>query len=289
MSGVPESVCAAQAILGEGPVWIDGALWFVDIKRRQVHRFDPAAPALRTWDAPGQVGWILPAENGAFLAGLQGGIYRFDPASGDFTLWRAVEADRPSNRLNDATTDCAGRIWFGTMDDSEAGVAGRFYRCDRGEIAETGLPPVAITNGPAVSPDGRLLYATDTLGKVIHVCDVAGDGSLANCREFVRFGEGDGHPDGPIVDAEGCVWSAQFGGWQALRFAPDGQLLERVRFPVSNLTKLAFGGPDFATLYATSAQLHLRPDQLARQRLAGNVFAFAADVPGLPVVPARLG
>lgn len=288
MTGIPESICAVQAILGEGPIWIADALWFVDIKRQKVHRFDPVTRTRDEWDAPRQVGWILPADDGTMLAGLQDGIYGFDPLSGAFTLYREVEADRPDGRLNDATTDPAGRIWFGTMDDGEKRVAGRFYRCARGEITDTGLEPVAITNGPAVSPDGRLLYCTDTLGKVIRVCDIGADGSVSGARDFVRFGDADGHPDGPIVDAEGCVWSAQFGGWQALRFAPSGELLERVRFPVSNLTKLAFGGPDLRTLYATSAQLHLRPDALAAQPLAGNLFAFAAEVPGLPVTPARM-
>lgn len=287
MGPAPVSVCQVHATLGEGPVWNerDDALWFVDIKQRKVHRFDPVGNSLFSWEAPRQVGWILPAGNGGIVAGLQDGLYRFDPASGDFTRFAEVEPGMPGNRLNDAATDPKGRIWFGSMDDGEAAVTGRFYRFDRGAISDTGLAPVAITNGPALSPDGRLLYHTDTLGQVIHVADVAGDGTLGPAREFVRFAPDDGYPDGPTVDAEGCVWTGLYAGWEARRFSPEGDLLQRVRFPVANITKLAFGGPDLRTVYATTAAKGLDAEQLAEQPEAGNLFSFRADVAGQPVTP----
>jgi xylono-1,5-lactonase len=287
MSTPPVSVSEVHATLGEGPVWIerDDALWFVDIKQRKVHRFDPATGALHSWDAPRQVGWILPAENGGLIAGLQDGLYHFDPPDGTFTLLAAVETDLPCNRLNDATTDGAGRIWFGSMDDGETAVTGRFYRFDRGAISDTGIAPVAITNGPAVSPDGRRLYHTDTLGQIIHVSDIAQDGTLGPARPFVRLAPGEGYPDGPTVDAEGCVWTCLYAGWEARRYSPEGALLERVRFPVANITKLAFGGRDLRTVYATTAAKGLSAEKLAKQPQAGNLFSFRADVAGQPVTP----
>jgi sugar lactone lactonase YvrE len=252
VAGAPVSVAHSGATLGEGPVWIarDAALWFVDIKRQQIHRFDPA--------------------------------------TGAFSLLVAVEADLPGNRLNDAATDPKGRIWFGSMDDKEAAATGRFYRYADGRVTDAGLPPVSITNGPAFSPDGRLIYFTDTLGKVIHVGDVSDDGQVTDARPFVSFGADDGHPDGPTVDAEGCLWTGLFGGWEARRYAPSGELLERVRFPVANVTKLAFGGSDLRTVYATTARLHLTPEALETQVEAGNLFAFRADVPGVAVTAAAL-
>jgi sugar lactone lactonase YvrE len=290
MSAAPASVCAVHATLGEGPVWIerDEALWFVDIKQRKVHRFDPSGRSLFSWEAPRQIGWILPAADDGLIAGLQDGLYRFDPASGAFARFAEVEPDRPGNRLNDAATDASGRIWFGSMDDGEAAATGRFYLFDRGAISETGLAPVAITNGPALSPDGRLLYHTDTLGQVIHVSDVGEGGRLGPAREFVRFAPGEGHPDGPTVDCEGCLWTGLYGGWQARRYAPDGKLLETVEFPVSNITKLAFGGPDLRTVYATTAAKGLDEAALARQPEAGNLFSFRTEVAGVAVTEVAL-
>ena len=286
----PASICAVHATLGEGPVWVerDEALWFVDIKQQKVHRFDPGGGSLFSWDAPRQVGWILPADDGLMVAGLQDGLYRFDPASGDFILLVEVEPELPGNRLNDAATDPVGRIWFGSMDDGEAAPTGHFYKFDRGAVSDAGLAPVAITNGPALSPDGRLLYHTDTLGQVIHVCDVGEDGRLGPAREFVRFGRDEGYPDGPVVDSEGCLWTGLYAGWEARRYAPDGALLQTVRFPVSNITKLAFGGPDLRTVYATTAAKGLSENSLAEQPQAGNLFAFRAEVAGFPVTPVAL-
>lgn len=288
--GEPVSVCALGAELGEGPVWDgrDECLWCVDIKQRKVHRFDPSTRGLTSWDAPAEIGWVLPARSGGFAAGLQDGLYRFDPASGAFTLLHRVDADRPGNRLNDACTDAAGRLWFGTMDNAEAADSGRFFTCWRGVVTPLDLPARCITNGPAVSPDGRLLYHTDTLGRTINVAEVDEDGGVRPPRPFVRIEDGAGFPDGPVVDSEGCVWTGLYGGWAARRYTPDGRLLEEVRFPVANVTKLAFGGADLRTVYATTARMGLSAEALAAQPQAGNLFAFEADVAGVPVTEADL-
>jgi sugar lactone lactonase YvrE len=285
------SVLAVQATLGEGPVWVerDQALWFVDIKNHKVHRFDPATSDHHSYDAPGQVGWILPSDDGKFLAGLQQGVARFDPASGAFDVIATPEAAIPSNRLNDAAVDAQGRIWFGSMDDGEGAATGRLYRFDRGVVADTGLAPVTITNGPAISPDGRTLYHTDTLGRIIHRVPIQDDGSLGTPSVFATIEEADGWPDGAVCDADGFVWTGLWGGWRARRYAPTGDIVAEVRLPAANVTKIAFGGADLRTAYATTARKGLDADALAGQPLAGNIFAFEVDVPGMPGNLASLG
>jgi sugar lactone lactonase YvrE len=276
------NVWDVQAELGEGPVWADGALWFVDIKRRKIHRYDPASGGRRSWDAPEQIGFIVPAEGGGFVVGLQSGLHRFGEGDGAFTPIAEVEPERPDNRLNDGVVDPSGRLWFGTMDNGEKEKSGAFYRFRAGTVARTGLDGIAITNGPCLSPDGRILYFVDTLGGTIEAADVADDGSLGDARPFVRIDPKEGYPDGPTIDAEGCVWIALYAGWEARRYSPKGELIGRVRFPVSNITKIAFGGPDLRTVWATTARQLLRPDQLERQPEAGDLFEFRADVPGIP-------
>jgi sugar lactone lactonase YvrE len=277
----PISVWNVGAELGEGPVWVDGALWFTDIKQRKVHRYDPAAGERRSWDSPEQVGFLLPARGGGFVAGLQSGLHRFDPADGRFEPIVEVEPDRPGNRLNDGTVDPSGRLWFGTMDNGESGKTGAFYRFERGIVSSTGLDGIAITNGPALSPDGRILYFVDTLAGTISAAEVGAGGSLGPSRPFARIDPADGHPDGPTVDSEGCLWISLFAGWEAWRFSPAGERIARIRFPVANITKLAFGGEDLRTVYATTARLHLKPEALAEQPQAGDLFEFRVDVPGV--------
>lgn len=278
----PRVVWEVAAQLGEGPVWVDGALWFTDIKQHKVRRLQPDTGERRSWDAPEQVGFVLPASSGGFIAGLQSGLHHFDPDTGEFRLLQEVEPDQPSNRLNDGVVDPAGRLWFGTMDNGERAKTGSFYRFERGQLRHTGLSGIAITNGPAIAPDGRTLYWVDTLERMISACPIAEDGTLGPSRLIVEIGEGEGFPDGPTCDAEGCIWISLYAGWEARRYSPSGELLQRVRFPVANITKLAFGGRDLRTAYATTARQKMSAEEISRQPAIGHLFEFRVDVPGLP-------
>ena len=283
MVGEPQLVWDVRAELGEGPVWVqqDRALWFTDIKGQKVHRFDPATSENRSWDSPEQVGFVLPARRGGFIAGLQSGLHHFDPATGEFTIHVEVEPDKPANRLNDGAVDPAGRLWFGTMDNQEREKTGAFYVHERGQVRAVGLEGISITNGPAISPDGRMLYWVDTLAGTISACAIRDDGTLGPSQQIIRIAGSEGHPDGPTVDSEGCIWIGLYAGWEARRYSPEGELLDRIRLPVANITKLAFGGPDLRTAFATSARQQLTPEQLESQPLAGGLFAFQVDVPGV--------
>jgi xylono-1,5-lactonase len=279
----PRNVLPLAAELGEGPVWVqrDHALWFVDIKKQQIHRYGPADGSKSSWDAPEQVGFVFPAEHGGFVAGLQSGLYHFDDKSGGFDLIAKVEADKPDNRLNDGVVDPQGRLWFGTMDNNEKAKSGAFYCFAGGKVAPTGIDNIAITNGPAVSPDGRLLYFVDTLKGTIEVADISNDGSLNNRRPFTRIDKLDGHPDGPTIDSNGYLWISLYAGWEARRYSPAGDLVERVRFPVANITKIAFGGEDLRAAFATTARQLLTPEDVAKQPQIGDLFEFRVDVPGV--------
>jgi len=287
----PASVWSLGAQLLEGPVWVarDAALWFVDIKGRKVHRFDPANDAKASWEAPEQIGFCLPVAGGGFVAGLQTGLARFDPADGNFVPLIDPEPDQPGNRLNDGAVDYAGRLWFGTMDDAERDATGRIYSLDVNGRCIAATAPVPITNGPAVSPDGRTFYHVDTVARTIHASTLGGDGSLVDARVFARIAPEDGYPDGPTVDAEGCLWVGLYHGWAARRYAPSGELLEQVRFPVSAITKISFGGPGLTTAYATSAAKHLDAAGRAREPQAGDLFAFEVAVPGAVAIEVAIG
>ena len=284
MGSEPKLVWELAAELGEGPVWVerDRALWFVDIKKQLIHRYEPASGAKDSWSAPEQVGFIVPAERGGFVVGLQSGLHHFDERSGAFELIVEVEPDKPGNRLNDGVVDPHGRLWFGTMDNAERAKSGAFYCFADGRLTSTGLDAIAITNGPAVSPDGRILYFVDTLKGTIEAADIGEDGSLGERRAFVRIDPQHGHPDGPTVDGEGCIWISLYAGWEARRYSPAGELVASVRFPVANITKIAFGGNDLRTAYATTARQLLTPDEIAKQPEIGDLFEFRVDVPGVP-------
>jgi D-xylonolactonase len=279
----PQNIWNAQCELGEGPVWVerDQALWFVDIKKKHIHRYDPASGDKRSWDAPEMVGFLLPAESGGFIAGLQSGLHKFDERDGSFTPIAGVETDLPANRLNDAVTDPSGVMWFGSMDNDEKADSGAIYRFVDGRVEQTEITGICITNGPAVSPDGQILYYIDTLGKTIHAADIASDGSLSNQRLFATIADDEGYPDGPTIDSEGYLWVSLYAGWETRRYSPQGEIVQRVRLPAPNITKIAFGGPDLRTVFATSARQGMSADALAQSPQSGDLFCFQVDVPGV--------
>lgn len=279
-----EHALTIGAMLGEGPIWIGDALWFVDIKGQRLYRHHPATGALDQWDAPEMVGWIVPAALGGFVVGLKSGPHRFDPDTATFRRMTTIDAHLPANRLNDATVDSTGRLWFGTMDNDELAVSGRLYRWDGTAAIDSGADAVTIANGPAIDPSGTRLYHVDTFGKRVIVHPLAADGTLGAGEEYLRLGEHEGWPDGVICDAEGGVWLGLFGGWQARRYAPDGTLTDTIDFPVANVTKIALGGPDGRTAWATTARQGLDAAALAAQPLAGDVFTFRVAIPGQPTV-----
>lgn len=279
----PKPVCEVGAELGEGPMWDerDKALWFVDIKNDVVHRYDPASGTQRSWKAPEYTAFIFPASGGGFIAGLKSGLFKFDSESGSFDRINTIDADYPANRLNDGAVDPKGRLWFGTMDNDEKAKTGAFYRFADGEVTPTGIGDIVVTNGPAVSPDGRTLYVVDTFARTIEQCEIRDDGSLGPRRSFVTIEEGAGFPDGPTVDSEGCVWIGLYCGWAARRYSPEGRLVDTVKFPTANVTKIAFGGANLRTVFATTARQGMKPEELQAQPLAGHLFQFECDVAGI--------
>ena len=287
--GDVSKVWGGNAVLGEGPVWdaARGVLWFVDIKQHRIHQIDPATGSACQWSAPEQIGWVLPTTGATLIAGLQSGLYRFDPADGSFTRLADVEPDLPGNRLNDSTTAADGSIWFGTMDDGEEACSGQFYRWDGHTVAPLAIDPVCITNGPSLSPDQTTLYHVDTVGGIVHASTFDRVGQVVATRIFAQIDPEDGHPDGCTTDSAGNVWLGLWGGWRARQYSPLGEILHEVRLPVSNVTKVALGGPDLKTAFVTTASAGLSDSERAGQPDAGCVFSFEVEVAGMAMAQAR--
>ena len=287
----PRRLLDAGFTLGEGPVW-DAArqvLWCVDIKRQRLWRVDPASGTGHFAEAPGPIGWALPADNGLLLCGLKDGLYTFDPASEAFTFLMAVPGEPAGNRLNDACTDPWGRVWLGSMDDGESAASGRFHVFDQGEIRPCGPSGIAITNGPAVNAAGDRIYFTDTTGQQIMVGSLSAAG-LGDVRPFVDTGAiwPEAYPDGPVVDAEGCVWTALYFGACVARFSPDGELLDQVELAARDVTKMCLGGADLKTAFVTTATKNLASEDAGRFPDAGWLLGFCAPVAGFAATPVRL-
>lgn len=276
-----------SCLLGEGPIWIarEQALYFVDIKGGSVLRWHPDSLDLSVADVGGCPSFVVPASGGQLLVGSRDAIHFF----ADGRMERLVTSiPHPvQNRTNDATVDGRGRLWFGTMDDTEVSPTGRIWCFDGADLRVAGGAAI-VTNGPAVDDERGVLYHADTLRRIVWRCALTDSPTLADDEVFVQLAEGDGYPDGLTVDSEGCLWVALWDGGAVRRYAPDGTLLMHVPLPVARVTKVAFGGAKLDIAFVTTARVGLSESALAHQPLAGCVFAFSAPAPGRLPAEVRL-
>src|SRR3954469_5108678 len=230
--GKAELAVDARCELGEGSVW-DAAracLWWTDIDGRAIHRFDPRTKATERFTPPDRVGFFAIAADGRLLLGAAKALYMAEPGTQGSLAARKlvdVEADIKTTRTNDGRADRSGNVVFGTLDEQHPRqTIASFYQYSSAHgLRRLDLPRCAVSNSICFSPDGRQLYFTDTPTNVIRRADYDPDAaSVVNIRDFVTLAAGDGHPDGSIVDADGCLWNAAWGGAAVRRFTPAGRL-----------------------------------------------------------------
>lgn len=252
-----EVAVAAEATLGEGPTWdaAAGRLIWLDILGMRIHTYDPASGRRTVRTTEQHVGAVRPRAGGGLVLNLRDGVGLLDP--GDTFRWLHHEPVA-GRRGNDAAVAPDGSLWAGTMRYDEATGGGTLTRLTGAGEVRTILPDVTVSNGTGWSPDGRLMYYTDTPTRRVDVFDYDADGAtVANRRTLVEIEEGAGFPDGLTVDAEGCVWVALWDGGAVRRYTPAGDLDRVVTLPTPRTTACAFGGPDLTDLYITTARVGL--------------------------------
>jgi len=275
----------AQAELGEGPMWDPRAacLYFVDILRGRVHRFDPAQEQVRSFDVGRMVGAVVLTDGDDLVLAVQDGFARLDTRTGTVRTVAQLDGAQPDLRFNDGKCDPSGRMWAGTMALDERHGAGALYRLDPDARLHRMLGDVTVSNGLDWSADGATMYFIDSPTRTIDVFDFdLTGGTISNRRTFARIPRGGGFPDGMTLDAEGYVWVALWGGGAVHRYAPDGRCDTVVRVPTRYPTSCAFGGSDLGDLFITTAHVKLTPQERAEQPQAGGVFVVRPGPKGRP-------
>jgi sugar lactone lactonase YvrE len=243
------------------------------------------AGGLGVFATPFRLGSLLPRASGGHIAGTDRGIAAVNLDAERYELLFDPEEERETNRFNDGKIDRSGRMFAGTMDDEERAASGAFYRIDKAMACTRVDDGFRVTNGPAFSPDGKVMYANDSALQVTYRYDLTPDGTPLNRRELARFGEGEGYPDGMTVDLEGCLWIAFWDGWCLRRLSPEGERLSELRLPVQRPTSCTFGGADLDRLFITSASIGLSQSELSTQPSAGGLFMAVPGVRGIADLP----
>ena len=280
-----ELVVDARAEVAEGPIWDEraGRLLWCDIMAGGLHSYDPATREDEVRDVGQAVGTVVPRESGGLVLAVRDGFALVEP-DGGLRVVAEVEADNRSNRMNDGACDSAGRFWAGTMAFDSTPGAGAFYRFDPDLTVEKVLDGVSISNGVGWSLDETTMYYVDSPTYRIDAFDFdLAAGAIDNRRAFAELPRDLGIPDGLVVDAEGFLWVAVFGGGCLRRYAPDGTLDRELPLPVRCPTKPAFAGPELTEMYVTSASATLTPEEREAQPHAGGLFRLDPRATGRPV------
>lgn len=245
-----------QDRLGEGPLWSvrENVCYWVDILGQRLSRLALADGLVSEWAMPEMTGWVIERrEHEGFVAGMASGIktLTLDPVTVEGLA--DLPGEPTGNRMNDAKADRDGRIWAGTMALSGDEPMGSLYRLTGDHTVTRADSGYHVTNGPAITPDGRWLLHTDShLGHVYRFA-LNDDGTLGPRELFIAFEKIWGSPDGMTFDADGHLWIAHWGGSRISRFDHDGRAERAIALPASQITSMAFAGERLDRMFVTSA------------------------------------
>ena len=239
--------------LGEGPLWhpVRGQLFWFDITGRKLLSRTEDGPLEWQFDRHvSAAGWI---DGETLLIATQTDLTRFDIATGISRQIVLLEANNPVTRSNDGRADPKGGFWIGTMGINCESGAGALYRYYRGEIRQL-RAQVTIPNATCFAPDGKTAYFADTAENLIWRYTLDGEGwPIGEAEVFLDHRQSGINPDGAVVDAEGNLWCAEWGGARVACYSAEGAFLKAVPLSASQPTCPAFGGDELATLFVTSA------------------------------------
>ncbi len=279
METVPTTVlCGERCQLGEGPTYdatTDTAWWFDIVGRRlyearlvsaeiTIHSLDVMGSALGRIDAHRQ---LLVADDGLYVRNI---------ADGRMALYRPLEADNAATRSNDARVHPSGTFWIGTMGRKAELGLGAIYALHRGELTRL-YEHVTIPNAICFSPDGTIGYFADTGKNVLYRVDLdAATGLPRGAPAALVTRRSGGGIDGAVVDADGLIWNARWGGGCIDVYSPQGEHLRCLRVPARQSSCPAFIGRDFSRLLVTSAWQGMAED--AKRADADHGRTFVLDI-----------
>jgi gluconolactonase len=237
----------------EGPVWSkEGFLLFSDVPNDRILKLVPGEKAILFREKSNG------ANGNAYDA--QGRLY-----SCESKTRRVVRADKDGkletiadkwegkrlNAPNDIVVSRQGHVYFtdpafgDKADHRELDFYGIYHLPPKGPMKLIARP-AGRPNGIALSPNGRILYVTNTDEHNVRAYDVDGKGEVSNERVLVTGIEGSA--DGLRVDEKGNLYVA---ARAVAIYSPTGTLIHSIDIGETP-SNVAFGEADLKTLYVTA-------------------------------------
>lgn len=275
--------------LGECILWNEQtqSTWWTDIENAVLYEYAFDSEMLQKFALPERLCSFGFIENDSrLICAFASGFAIYDPKTAHIQWLSKPEESHIGTRFNDGRVDRQGRFWSGTMvegegrDASGQPVLGSLYWISDTE-QDKALSNIQIPNSLCWSPDSNTVYFADSPTKEINAFDFNPDnGVFSNKRTFATTTD-ESSPDGSIIDAEGFLWNAQWGGAKVVRYSPQGENVFELPLPISQPTCMCFAGPKLDLLFISTARAGLSKAQLEEQPEAGNVFVFQTGFKGL--------
>lgn len=291
---IMHKLAAPQCELGEGPHYeraADTAWWFDILGRRLLeHRFGSGETHVH--ELPRMASVIAATTRAEQLLAMEDGLYLRDRQDGALALLHPLEADNPGTRSNDGRVHPSGRLWIGTMGKRAEPDAGAIYWFDGRELRRL-YPNVTIPNSICFSPDGRVGYFADTRRNTVWRVALDPMTGLPTGEPETFLTEADlplgGGFDGSVVDAEGVLWNAAWGGGSVSGFAPDGSLVRSFETLAAQPSCPCFVGAELSSMLVTTAWEGYSDAERQADPGAGHAYVIDGGFKGVADVAFRLG
>jgi gluconolactonase len=237
----------------EGPAWSkDGFLYFSEIPSNRILEFVPGKGLVEfRQNSNGANGNALDAQGRLYTCeGHARRVTRTDRKGKIEVLAERYQGKR-LNSPNDIAVRKDGNVYFtdpafGSSDDKrELDFYGVFRVTPKGVLALVAKPK-GRPNGIALSPNGRILYVSNSDERNIRVYDLDHNGESSNERVLVSGIEG--VPDGLRTDEKGNLYLA---AKKIFVYFPDGKQTREILL-AETPSNLAFGDADLQSLYVTA-------------------------------------
>ena len=178
-------------------------LLFCDIPGKRINALSVDDGARTSWDFPEVVGSFGLCLSGRLVVALRHRVVLFDPRTKAIENLTEPVDEPPTNRLNDGKVGPDGCFWVGSMDErSPRQKTGALYRVTPQGGIERKAEGYAVSNGLAWSPDGRIMYHSDSTAGIIEAWDF--DARTGGAGQPPRAGDADQRGRPPRRRRGGC-------------------------------------------------------------------------------------
>ena len=271
---------ADRCELGEGPSYdrMENTAWWFDIVDRKLFEHCLTSGDTHVHALPSMASMIARIDGEHQLVAMENGLYLRARSDGELALLAPLEADDSATRSNDGRVHPSGALWIGTMGKKAERKAGAIYWFDGGTVRRL-YRDITIPNAICYSPDGCTAYFADTAADTVWQVAVDPATALPQGEPSPFLSASDlplgGQFDGSVIDADGVMWNAAWGGGSVSGYSPDGHLVRTYEVPAVQTTCPAFVGRDLACLLVTTAREG--QDERARAADPGAGFTYVID------------